>query len=237
MNATKYWNWIARQVDADISAGLNPCFRLTDPGLRRCEWLPSFLARNHGSKEQRLGVLLKSRPHFHVVIDSLTDREYESLSCVVCEVAGASHVHLTPPGNEGGIDFVATLRLSGRTHVFGGLYGALRIVGQCKQYQQPVQVDRVDQFIKTVSDVRHRSPRVVDHLPAWFHASTAPIIGWLIAHNGFQVGAKDEGKQHGIVLSDSRDLVEILACAKAFHSADPPAIRTQRMRDRIQHFL
>lgn len=188
-HAKKYWNWIAQQVDADNKAGLNPCFNLVDQGLRRCAWLPWSLSQSQDNKGRHLGILLRGRPQIHLAIDALNDREYEALSCVICEIAGATQVHLTAAGNEGGIDFLATLRLSGRTHVFSGLHGTLRIVGQCKQYGGAVQVDRVDQFIKTVNDVRHRSPRVNVHLPAWFHNFNGPIVGWMIAHNGFQVGA------------------------------------------------
>lgn len=237
VNARKYWNWVARQRDDDIRAGLNPCFSLTDPGLRRCAWLPWTLSQSANANEQRLAVLLRSRPQIQTGIDALDEREYEAMGCLVCDVIGASHLHLTPRGNEGGMDFLAILEFSFMPHVFKGMRGAILIVGQCKKYAEPVQVDRVEQFIKTVENVRHRAPRVTPHLPPWFHDCNGPIVGWMIAHNGVQVGGRDEAKQHGVVLSDSRDLAEIVACAESFHGADAPPVRSQRMRDRALAFL
>lgn len=236
-HARKYWNWIAQQVDDDLRAGLKPCFRLLDPGLRRCAWLPWAFSQSTDNKERKLARLLRARPQIQLGIDGLNDREYEALSCVVCELIGTPEVHLTPAGNEGGIDFLATLRLTGLPHIFSGMNGAVRIVGQCKQYKVPVQVDRVEQFIKTIENVRHRAPRVNPHLPAWFHNSSGPIVGWMIAHSGCQVGGRDEAKQHGVILSDSRDLVEVIASAEAFHGTETPAVRAQKMRDRVLEFI
>jgi hypothetical protein len=134
-------------------------------------------------------------------------------------------VHLTPPGAEGGIDFIATIRLLNPSHIFSAVGREFRVVGQSKKYNTRVTVDRVDQFLRTMENVRSRSTRVANHLPAWFDVSAGPIIGWIIAHSGYQIGSADEAKKHGLILSDTLDVAESLSLSEQFYPVATPVDR------------
>jgi hypothetical protein len=51
----------------------------------------------------------------------------------------------------------------------------------------------------------------------------------MIAHTGFQLGAKNEAKKHCIVLSDSRDLAEILSLSRRFYPSVNASNRVSRL--------
>lgn len=170
-----------------------------------------------------------SRPFVLRKIDAMTDREYEALACVACAAIGGLKTHLTPPGNEGGIDFFATLSIKTQTHVLSAAGTELRIVGQCKKYSLPVAVDKLEQFITTMQNIRHRSERVRRHIPTWFDESRGPILGWVMSHSAFQTGAADEAKNHGIILSDTLDLAELICLSDTFHAALSPPDRADQL--------
>lgn len=157
-----------------------------------------------------------SRSGFLRSIDRLSDREYEALACLVSSCAGADKVHLTPPGNEGGVDFFAIIRNPARCHVFQHSRSPLRVIGQCKKYSNAVGVDKVRQFIQTIASVCNQSALTEAHVPPWFRTASGPVVGWIIGHNGFQSGAITLARNHGIVLSDSLDLAEICAQSRRF---------------------
>lgn len=218
-NTKRYWNDILELVQEDQKSGLIPFCDIVDRNalLLRNPCTPLFARTSH--KPNRTGVLLRARPAVLREIDELNDREYEALACFVTRLIGAQRDHLTPKGNEGGIDFLAIMHFFSQCHVFSGFGKEVRIVGQTKKYATKVEVGTLDQFIKTVENVRHRSERVDGAIPAWFHVSSGAIVGWMVAHSGFQTGARNEAKKHGIVLSDSRDLAEMVALSRRFHPA------------------
>ena len=189
------------------------------------------------SREQERGALALSRPFVLRQIDAMTDREYEALACVACTAIGSRMTVLTSAGNEGGIDFLATLSVKTETHVLSAAGTEIRIVGQCKKYASPMAVDKLEQFITTMQNVRHRSERVRRHIPAWFNESRGPILGWIMSHSGFQTGAADEAKNHGIVLSDTLDLAELICLSKRFHAMLPPVDRAARLIEECKSLL
>jgi hypothetical protein len=167
-------------------------------------------------------------------LDAITDREYEALGCVVSEVIGASHVHLTPNGKEGGIDFFALVISPSPCHLLVGTTAPLRIVGQSKKYATAIEDEKVKSFITTLSDVHRLSPTVEPHVPTWFRAAAGPVIGWVMAHHGLQSGAASRARNHGIIYSDSLDVAEILALSRRIPEDVSAAERSLIIRKRIQ---
>jgi hypothetical protein len=236
-NLRRYWNWLAKEVDDHATRGVTPFFSLVTGGSYAISSACHALASSSDSQEQAQGTLAMSRPLVLQQIDAMTDREYEALACVACSAIGSRMTLLTPPGNEGGIDFFATLSVKTRTHVLSANGAEVRIVGQCKKYASPLVVDKLDQFITTIQNVRHRSERVRRHIPAWFEESRGPIFGWVMSHSGFQTGAADEAKNHGIVLSDTLDLAELVCLSETFHTTLPPADRAAQVVDECRSLL
>lgn len=236
-NLRKYWNWLSQEVDGHQQRGLVPFF-LRENAMGYAITSPCHaMAESTDPLERRRGESAKSRPLMIRNIDVLTPRQYEALACVACAAIGSTRIVLTPSGNEGGIDFFATLSVQTSTHVFSAPGAELRIVGQCKKYMSPVAVDKMEQFITTIQNVRHRSPRVHTHIPPWFDESRGPIVGWMMSHVGFQSGTADEAKNHGIVLSDTLDLVELLSLSPRFHHSLAPNDRARQIPVECQRHL
>lgn len=237
VNLSKYWNWLAREVDQHSRRGLTPFYSLPPAGGQFITSACHSLVSAPNAADQLRGARALSRPSILRKIDELDEREYEALSCVACSAIGSVNTLLTPRGNEGGIDFFARLSVQTKTHVLSAAGVELRIVGQCKKYATPVTVDKLDQFITTIQNVKHRSDRVRGQIPPWFDDSRGPVIGWIMAHSGFQTGAADEAKNHGIILSDSLDLAELISLSDTFHATLPPADRASRLADECKALL
>lgn len=236
-NLRKYWNWLAKEVDGHAARGLTPFFSLIPGGVYAISSVCHDLTSSLDAECRLQGARAMSRPFVLRQIDAMTDREYEALACVACSAIGSSMTHLTASGNEGGIDFFATLSIKTRTHVLSAAGTEIRIVGQCKKYASPVAVDKLEQFITTLQNVRHRSERVRRHIPPWFEESRGPILGWVMSHSGFQTGAADEAKNHGIVLSDTLDLAELVCLSDTFHTALSPVNRAGQLVDECRRLL
>lgn len=236
-NIKKYWNWLKKGADAHAARGLTPFFSLGSRGVYSISSACHALVSSPDADCQLRGTLALSRPFVLRQIDAMTDREYEALACVACSAIGSLRTQLTPPGNEGGIDFFATLSIKTRTHVLSAAGTEIRIVGQCKKYASPVAVDKLEQFITTMQNVRHRSERVRRHIPTWFDESRGPIFGWIMAHSGFQIGAADEAKNHGIVLSDTLDLAELICLSDTFHASLPPSDRADKLLEECRRLI
>jgi hypothetical protein len=237
VNFSRYWNWLKRELDDQAARGLTPFFSLSPAGTYAVSSACEALALSSNADEALRGNLARARPYVLREIDKLSDREYEALACVACTTAGSLKTHLTPPGNEGGIDFIATLSIHTSNHILSSKGAEIRIVGQCKKYSSPVTVDKLDQFLTTMNNVRHRSDRVRRHLPPWFEESRGPIVGWVVSHSGFQVGASDEAKNHGVILSDSVDMAELVSLAQTFHAAKLPNERASQLLDACRALL
>lgn len=207
-NIHQYWNWLKQEVENDEKIGIWPVFVIGNNSSQTIYWQKVKNQKN-ASRSRKIKQLLPTRPSILRTIDALSSREYEALSAVICKMLGADNVVLTPPGNEGGVDFLASIEIPRKSHVWFGSQSPLRVIGQCKKYTNKVQVDKVRDFITAINDIKHQNKKLDQLVPAWFRASKGPIIGWIIAHSGFQSGTISTAKNHGIVLSDSRDLCEI----------------------------
>lgn len=223
-NINRNWSDLLKQQDIDQKRGIAPYFQIEDQQSKKI----SYRNGNY---------LLKSRPSILKAIDSLDDREYEALACLCCKILGANNIYLTPPGNEGGIDFIATIGFSRNSHYFFGINGPLRIIGQSKKYSSKVQVNAIKEFITTIDQIKNRNPTVEKHIPSWFRLSKGPIIGWIISHNGFQSGAESTSKDYGIIQSDSKDISEIIALSRKHYPLDSPNIRSEKLRKDVKSIL
>jgi hypothetical protein len=232
-NEKIYWNWFLRDLEEISKKGLEPLFTINDKIARRISWFPNNINLIQRNKDKHKAIKLTSRPFILSAIDSLNDREYEALSCVICKLLNADKVKLTPKGNEGGIDFFASIIMPPRSHVFFGYKVPMRIIGQCKKYSKSVQVESVDRFINTINEVKFKTPSLHEIVPNWFWNSKGPIVGWLISHKGFQSGAENKAKDHGIIVSDSLDLTEIISLSRIISSTPSSDYRIEFIKQRI----
>lgn len=217
------------EMDAHRRRGIEPFFLPLPSNSYALSDACHPLIASSCADDQLKGSMALARPFLLKEIDKLTDREYEAMACLACQILEATNFELTPPGNEGGIDFFAVLPVTTRSHIFSAPGKEIRIVGQCKKYKSPVQSGSVSEFVQTVQNVRYRSPRVLKHLPSWFQDANGPIIGWEISHSGFQSGASDEAKAHGIIVSDTLDIAELFALSKNFHISESPVERAEKL--------
>lgn len=217
-HASRLWGHLLSRIAIDHDQRRSPLFVVLDEVSRKLAWLPSNPSFADRPKERHKAIRSAARPSVVQAIDLLSDRQYEALGCVACGLIGATRVFLTPPGNEGGIDFFALVDSPARCHLFHGGYRPFRIVGQSKKYGERVSVDRVKELIETIEEVKNLNPRVERLVPTWFRLSQGPVVGWLIAHNGAQTGAWQKARDHGIVICDSIDLAEITVMSRRFYA-------------------
>lgn len=226
---TGLWNALRSEQEARARDGLSVAFDMLEGHQMR--WHSMATAASH-SEALRL-LRLRSRPPILRAIDALTWRQYEALGCEVAVMCGATELHLTPPGNECGVDFFAIIQQPGNNHVFSGGGSLLRVIGQSKKYDSRVEVERVKAFNDTISDVKRREPTVTAIVPAWFLAHRGPIVGWMVSHSGFQSGARSRAHNLGILASDTVDLAEISALSRVLELSDSPQDRVRALVDKI----
>lgn len=234
---TKYRNWLVQEADQHRSRGLVAYFAGLSTNAFSFSCPCEALCASSQADDVSLGTRAIARPKLLQAIDLLSDREYEALACVAADALSAKNSLLTPAGNEGGIDFLVSLPIGVSSHIFSAPGSGLRIVGQSKKYASPLAVDRLDQFLQTMHNVRHRDSRVRAHIPAWFDQASGPIVGWIISHSGFQSGTADEAKKHGVVLSDSLDVTELISLSTSFAPGESPSARAAHLVAECQRLL
>ena len=208
------WNIIKKHQEIDLINGVVPLFTILSEQNRTVKWIGD--CSQYGVRKQ----LFKKRPELYRLIDSLSDREYEILACVICEQLGADKIYLTAKGNEGGIDFFARIPFSKQAHFFFGIKGPIRIVGQCKKYSTKDKVGNMKEFIQTMEHVHNQSFRVGEVIPNWFKMEKGIIIGWHISDLGHQSGALDIAKSFGVLVSDTKQLIDILCKSDVLKNQD-----------------
>jgi hypothetical protein len=237
-NLSAFWNLLLQRQGEDVQKGLRRSFDVIDASAMTLAWCgvgsPQALPR----AEEHMLERLRHRPAMLRMIDALSDRQYEALGCVISQLAGSANVHLTPPGNEGGIDFFTIVPPFARCHLFAGGTHPLRVVGQCKKWKDPVPVGTMKEFLQTLQNVKHRGePKIEAIVPQWFHAVRGPIVGLVFGHGGFQSGADTVARNHGVIIADSLDLAEIAALSRRIPQKGSGAQRAQECLNRINGFL
>lgn len=224
------WRILNREIVQDLNNHIVPVFDIVDIGSRQIRWIGLSCSGIHNNNRYHYTV----RPTLYRLIDELTDRQYEALACVICKMFGAQNVMLTAAGNEGGIDFFASISFSNSAHYLFGTKGPLRIVGQCKKYSSRDNVGHMKEFVQTLESVYNQSYRAGEILPHWFKATSGPIIGWHIANIGHQSGASDIAKNFGIITSNTKELIDLICKLKIPYNVDD---KISYITTEIQHFI
>lgn len=232
--STGLWNSLRSLQESRRREGVTPVFELLED-VQKCRWFSSQRGSSVGESRRR--IRLRSRPNMIETIDHLDWREYEALGCAIAELCGAGDVQLTSPGNECGIDFFAVIHVCGNNHIFSGSDTSLRVVGQSKKYENPVEVEKVKSFYDVLTDIHKKEPKVTSLVPAWFQEAGGPVVGWMVAHSGFQSGARTRARNHGILVSDTVDLAEIAALSRSITETASPDARCQALVTRTRSRL
>lgn len=220
-NSDRLWNKLRQQIADDRRRGFYPTFAEITSGVKRLFWFPNFFPVGLSKSDKYKRIRIRSRTHISQSIKSMNNDQFEALSVLICKLSGAAHYSLTPRiGGDQGVDFFALLPSLGRSHIFSGGTGPIRIVGQCKKHASSVSVGDVRQFGSTLEDVRKRSPEVKEITPNWFLGIRGPIVGWFISHSGLQSGARDYSNNNGIIHSDSKDLAEVVTMSRAWQPSE-----------------
>ena len=226
------WKILHKEISQDLDKQIVPLFDIIDEESQKIRWIGTISSGIDNHKKNQYII----RPELYRLIDDLTDRQYESLACVLCQMLGANNVMLTSSGNEGGIDFLASIKFSASAHFLFGTKGPLRIVGQCKKYSSRDNVGHMKEFVQTLQNVYNNSYRAGEILPPWFKANSGPIIGWHIAHSGHQSGASDLAKNYGILISDTKELIDLI-CKLRIPNLCSYNNKIQYINVEIQHYL
>ncbi len=236
-NSDRLWNDLRQQIAEDSVRGLYPTFSEITAGVKRLFWNPGFFPSGISKGERHKRSRIRSRIHIIKMIRSLNPNQYEALSVLACKFSGSSNYCRTPDGGEFGIDFFAMIPSIGISHLFDGGGGPIRIVGQSKKHSNRVPRDRIQQFTSALNSVHQRSEDVSNIIPRWFLRQRGPIVGWFIAHNGLQSGARDFANRFGIIHSDSRDIAEILAMSRTWQPSDGVNAPVELIRREINEIL
>ncbi|WP_313214274.1 restriction endonuclease [Soonwooa sp.] len=234
-NIKRIWNYVVKRQEDDLHyKSIEPIFYIHDINTRLIQ---CNLAYNFSSSKKKNYHFLKSRSYLLNEIDTINHRQYEAIAIYLCELLGAKNVLLTPPGNEAGIDFVATIEFNKNAHFLFGINGPIRIIGQCKKYGSPVQVDKIKEFNATLQDVYSLTTKMRSVLPNWFLKSKGIIIGWIISHSGFQNGAQERANDYGIIISDTEDIAQQIASSKKFYGDKSIDRRHLNLKDDLNKYL
>lgn len=212
----RLWNSYKKQYEEDVSNGIVPLFSIVNNYEKKVRWIGENLDTDSRREYYKI------RPELYKFFDKLKDREYEVMSCVICDLLGADKISLTAPGNEGGVDFFARISFPQKAHFLFGTKGPIRIVGQCKKYANRDNVGHMKEFVTTMNNVYNKSYRAGEILPDWFKLEKGDIIGWHIANSGHQTEALDVAKNYGILVSDTKQLIEIICNSKIIRREKEP---------------
>lgn len=212
----RLWNSYKKQYEEDVSNGIVPLFSIVNNYEKKVRWIGENLDTDSRREYYKI------RPELYKFFDKLNDREYEVMSCAICDLLGADKISLTAPGNEGGVDFFARISFPQKAHFLFGTKGPIRIVGQCKKYANRDNVGHMKEFVTTMNNVYNKSYRAGEILPDWFKLEKGDIIGWYIANSGHQTGALDVAKNYGILVSDTKQLIEIICNSKIIRREKEP---------------
>lgn len=236
----RIWSRLIRRLDEEANKGIYPTFKVIDADRFELAWFPMMKEDDDSQlKQKKLRLACRGEILNYIDEDEVSSRAYEALGCVICQLAGASRWHLTPPGNEFGIDFLAVLPSFGKTHLFPHAHKQIRIVGQSKKWSSRIKRDEVRLLADTLDDIRKRNQRIFEStiLPPWFVSAKGLLVGCMIAHSGTQSGGHDIANDRGIIMADSRDIAEIAALSRKWNSALGSQGAIEFLRDSISKVL
>lgn len=227
------WAKLLKEIESDKKRNIIPIFTILEQKERILQWIGLEKCDELSKKRWNYEI----RPDLYTLIDAMDSRKYEALACVLCKLMGAECIYLTAPGNEGGIDFIAQIRFPPKAHFLFGAKGPIRIIGQCKFYSTKDTVGHMKEFVQTINDVHNWTFRAGGILPAWFKNGAGPIIGWHIANCGHQSGAVDYAKHYGVLISDTKELIETICTMKCPGAQGLNAQKLNFISTEIEKFL
>lgn len=207
---TAFWNHVLKVTEDHARRGLSSSFSIqcSETKTFNCYPVPYEL---HG-RSRRNATRVQDRPTILRMIDSVSDRQYEAMSCVLLEALGATMVNLTRLGSDGGVDAFGLIVHPCSSHLLGSTNHPIRVVAQSKKYKSSMQVDKMKEFLQTLNEIKHGGqPKTDAIIPNWFKSARGPIIGLVISHSGFQSGTDSRARSHGILTADSIDIAEVIA--------------------------
>lgn len=209
-----FWNHVLKVGEDHARRGLSASFSIQSKESRTFHCYP--VPDQHG-RLRRMAVRAQERPAFLRMIDDLSDRQFEAISCVLLEALGAMG-ELTRRGGDGGIDAFGLLTRARSSHLLASTNHPIRIVVQSKKYRNAMPADKMKEFLLTLQEVRYGGqPKTEAIVPNWFKAARGPIIGFVVSHNGFQSGADSRARSHGILCADSIDVAEVIALRRELY--------------------
>lgn len=236
-NSDRIWEELKKFIVLEKGRGLYPTFAVVAPGLKRLFWYPNYFPPDISKHDRYKRLRTRSRNHIMKCIQGLNSRQYEALCILTTKLSGASQYCFTPQSNEFGIDFFGVIPSVGKSHLFNGGSGPIRIVGQSKKQSSNVSRNRLQQFVSTLQSIYERSELVRGLIPSWFIKQRGPIVGWFVAHKGLESGARDYANNYGIIHSDSRDLAEIITMSRAWQPSDGLLAPVELMSNEIDALL
>jgi hypothetical protein len=219
-NINLLWAETVKRLDEDVAKGLLPTFEILDSSRYELIWFPAVW-KTDSSKLARQKMRIKYRGELLDYLDHhITWRDYEALGCVISILVGARQWNVTPSSGDFGIDFFALIPSYGISHLFPGVHKQIRLVGQSKKWNSEVPRSKVDDLGHKLDYIRARSHHFDGILPPWFLSEPGLIVGCMIAHSSFQEGANTIAHEHGLILGDRRDIVEILTLSHQWSVED-----------------
>ena len=192
--------------------------------------------RNELLEDPRALQRLRNRSRIYLWMRDLDDRQYECFGAALMQSLGATKVHLTPRGDEFGIDFLALVPAYSRSDLFVSGARGVRIVGQSKLYKSKVSRDSIQSFNSLMDSIRHNRHEIRSIIPAWFRNSPAPLIGLWAAHRGYQEGARIISEQNGYILLDTLMMAEIFGSSKSLQGVSTYAELDRIMWSHVAEF-
>lgn len=157
------------------------------------------------------------------VLATVHDREFEYFSAAVLSAAGASEVHVTDQGDEGGIDIYGRIPvLLGDPAVPSSLIRTtmsmrdIFFLGQSKRYASQSRIDRpeIQKFARQVQDCLAKYPDSAkppgNRVPGDYFTEREPCISFFLTTATFTSGARDYANSVNMVLADGRLLSEMV---------------------------
>ncbi len=237
-NGERIWNALRRRVGEDKRRGYYPTFSEVAEGVKMLVWNPRYFPAGLSRRERHTRLRIRSRSNILRAIQRMDEFQFEALSVLICKLSGAQKFCLTPSsGGDEGIDFFAIIPSIGKSRLFNGGAGPIRIVGQSKRHNNSVSPGDLREFLFTIGSVHQRSPEILKIIPPWFLGQKGPIVGWFVAHRGLQSGAREFADNFGIIHSDSRDLAEIITMSRSWTPSDGLHAPENMMWEQIEVLL
>jgi len=186
---------LVRKITECNEAGITP--RLVHSSVDADRFISKSSSSMHHTREQ-----------IKHTLKLVSSREFEQLSVFILQLNGVIRCHTMRGTKEEGIDIFGELDLGNITASAIWHSVPIRILGQAKMGK--ISEPQVRLFNQDLQSFFKGEGRAFGQAPAWFRKLPSPLVGFMLTADSFTGGADTWGKNHGISLKDSRQLVEDL---------------------------